>query len=476
MPTTTSDGTQQQPKWTEKYRGDLNTGGAGGQQQQQPPPNVKYFDFGRPDIKTTISAEDWATVEEIELKDKEIRAQALEEAQKKSYCRVDAMPFFTLRDGHRIPAIGLGTWKAERGKVRQAVHLALQAGYRHIDCASVYQNEDEVGDALHQAISRGYIPRSELFVCSKVWNSDHSAHKVREACLKSLKALKLEYFDLYLIHWPVTGSVGGTDVKPPVQETWQAMEELVKDGLVRSIGCSNFSIKKLSDIERYAVVKPSVCQVEIHPYHRNEALLQWCLGRGIHVTAFSPLGSPDSESIFPRKRPSVLLKDPVVAEIAESTGKNVGQVLIRWALQHGTSVIPKSTNPDRIAGNLDVLDWALPEDAYRRLSSLKFQQRMVNGAMWLNPKGPYVTMEDLWDEKEVDSSSEESEVEGAVGVKKSASKGQGEKQQEVEEEKLHQPVSSSSIPTKGKKGGWGNRLSSWMSGSASGGGSGGRKS
>jgi len=309
------------------------------------------------------------------------------------------VPYATLQSGYNIPLVGLGTWKAEKGQVRDAVYSALKAGYRHIDCASVYQNEDEVGDALHHVISRNLISRKDLFICSKVWNSDHGARKVRQACEASLKALKVDYLDLYLIHWPVTGNVG-SEVSPPIKETWQAMEGLVRDGLVRSIGVSNFSAAKLADILSYATVRPSVCQVEVHPYHRNDALIAFCKEHQIHVTAFSPLGSPDSESIFPRKVSAVLMQDPRVQRVAERTGKNVGQVLIRWALQHGTSVIPKSTNPSRIAGNLDVLDWELCQSDYDLLSGIAFQMRMVNGGMWLNPRGPYMTMDDLWDEPE----------------------------------------------------------------------------
>ncbi|PRW56478.1 aldo-keto reductase family 4 member C9-like [Chlorella sorokiniana] len=308
---------------------------------------------------------------------------------------------FPLRDGTRIPAVGLGTWKAAPGEVRQAVHVALQAGYRHIDCASVYQNEEEVGDALDHVLRNGLLPRSELYICSKVWNTDHSAARVRQACLKSLKALKLDYLDLYLIHWPVTGNVG-PEVKPSISETWQAMEGLVREGLVRSIGTSNFGAKKLADILSYAQIPPAVCQVEVHPYHRNDALLAFCAQHSIHVTAYAPLGSPDSASIFPRKKPLVLMEDATVKAVAARTGKNVGQVLVRWALRHGTSVIPKSTSPARIRGNLAVLDWELSPEDYAALSSLPFQQRMVNGAMWLNPKGPYRTMEELWDKPEAD--------------------------------------------------------------------------
>jgi alcohol dehydrogenase (NADP+) len=378
-----------QSQWYDKYKVDCSAQGA---------PNLMFFDFGG--VKE-ISAEDWAAAQEIERRELAARPAALLEAHKALYRRVENMPMITLRDETTMPAVGLGTWKAEKGQVRAAVHIALQAGYRHIDCASVYQNEDEVGDALDYALSRKLINRSELYICSKVWNNDHAPDRVRAACLRSIKALKLDYLDLFLIHWPVTGNVGNT-VTPSLKETWRALESLVKDGYVRSIGTSNFSAKKLAEIMEYAEILPSVCQVEIHPYHRNDALINWCKDNKIHVTAFSPLGSPDSESIFPRKVPAVLLKDPIVNEIAQKVDKNVGQVLVRWALQHGTSVIPKSTNPGRLRGNLDVFDWELSPKDYSRLSSFKFQQRMVNGAMWLNPRGPYKTMEDLWDEPELE--------------------------------------------------------------------------
>lgn len=397
-----------QPAWYDKYRVDY------GPSVSQAGCKITVFDFGS--VKQ-VPPEDWAAAQAAERRELAARPEALRKAEAAKYRRV-IMPHFTLRDGHRIPAVGLGTWKADKGQVRAAVHLALQAGYRHIDCASVYQNEDEVGEALHHALSRGFITRSELYICSKVWNNDHAPPRVRAACLRSLKALKLDYLDLYLIHWPVTGNVGD-NVQPSIRDTWRALEGLVREGLVRSIGVSNFSTKKLAEILSYAEIPPSVCQVEVHPYHRNDALIAWCKERGIHVTAFSPLGSPDSESIFPRRVPAVLMKDRVVLAVSKRVGRNVGQVLIRWALQHGTSVIPKSTNPDRIRGNLNVLDWELSEPDYRALTSLRFQQRMVNGALWLNPGGPYRTMEELWDEPEIDMDFEESEVpeESAIGEK-----------------------------------------------------------
>lgn len=178
-----------QPAWYDKYR--VPTG----LEDRQDGGKVVFYDFSS---LTEVSPEEWEAVLEAERRELAARPEALQKAERAKYQHVD-MPMYTLRDGTRMPAVGLGTWKAERGEVRAAVHVALQAGYRHIDCASVYQNEDEVGDALQYALSKGLVQRSELFICSKVWNNDHAPDKVRAACLRTLQHLKLDYLDLYLV-------------------------------------------------------------------------------------------------------------------------------------------------------------------------------------------------------------------------------------------------------------------------------------
>ncbi|CAD7701569.1 unnamed protein product [Ostreobium quekettii] len=333
-------------------------------------------------------------------------AEALELAKRREraargYRFVD-IPTARLNSGHEMPLVGLGTWKsAKGGEVGRAVEAALRCGYRHVDCASQYKNEEEVGAALSAVFAQGVVGRADVFVTSKLWNTDHGRDRAQLACKKTLNDLGLEFLDLYLVHHPVTGNTG-EELWPSMKETWEAMEALVDEGLVKSIGISNFSIKKTKEILSYCRVKPAVNQVEAHPHFRNDDLLKWCIENGIHVTAYSPLGSPDSAEILKRKVTPSLLGHDVVTNIAERLGKSPAQVLIRWALQHGTSVLPKSVHEDRIQANLDVLDWSIPEAEYQRLCSFHPQLRMLDGSYFTNPRGPYKRISDLWDDPEED--------------------------------------------------------------------------
>ena len=194
-----------------------------------------------------------------------------------------------LQSGATIPLLGLGTWKSKPGEVRAAVLYAVTcAGYRHIDCAAIYENEGEVGSALEEIFANWDIKREDLFITTKLWNSDHAAARVEPALRKCLKLLKLDYADAFLIHWPITGNRGDT-LQPPTRETWQAMEACQKLGLVRHIGVSNFSTVKLREIMSYATVPLSICQCESHPLWRNDEVVKFCEANRIHFTAFSPL-------------------------------------------------------------------------------------------------------------------------------------------------------------------------------------------
>lgn len=325
--------------------------------------------------------------------------------------------------GRRMPLIGLGTWKSKPGQVYEAVKAAIKCGYRHIDCASYYQNEAEVGRALREVLADGWVSREELFITSKLWNSDHGADRVLPALRRSLRDLQLDYLDLYLVHWPVSGSRGGAAVEPPLTETWRGMEAGVRQGLVRSIGVSNFGPSKLEALLQGAQEPLSVCQFEMHPYWRNEELLRWCQDRSIHCTAYSPLGSPDSAALLQRDEPAQvprLLEHPLVQQVAKAHGKSPAQCLVRWALERGCSVLPKSTNAERIRGNLQgAVDWRMTGDEFearpgrwvtiggcqwrllisavaQELSSMSHQQRQVDGRFWLDPSGPYRSLDDLW--------------------------------------------------------------------------------
>ena len=320
--------------------------------------------------------------------------------------RVAHQPFGSLPTGARIPLVGLGTWKStEPGAARRAAEEALRAGYLHVDCASVYENEAEIGDGMAEVFSTTKLCRRDVFVTSKLWNDAHAPGDVEPACRESIARLRCGYLDLYLMHWPVaSGNEKGTSsgsVDPPLLDTWRAMERLVDLGLVKHIGVSNFSVKKLRRLAERARHPVSACQVECHPYWRQDALLRFCAERDIHFTAYSPLGSPDSATMFRgRNEVPAVMQDPVVRAVAERTGRNVGQVLLRWALQTrpGCSVLPKSANAERLRGNLDVFDWSLDERDVRAIDAVAPRHRMVDGSFWLSKDGPYRTLEDLWDE------------------------------------------------------------------------------
>lgn len=256
-----------------------------------------------------------------------------------------------LHNGVRMPWLGLGVYKTQDGKeVEQAVKAAVEAGYRSIDTASLYHNERGVGKAI-QACN---IPREDLFITTKIWNSDQGYDSTLYAFEESLKKLGLEYLDLYLIHWPV---------KEKYKETWRAMEKLYKDGLVRAIGVSNFHVHHLEDLLTSARIVPMVNQVEFHPRLTQKTLLIFCKEKGIQLEAWSPLM---------RGR---LLDEPTLNNIARKHGKTPVQVILRWDLQHEVVTIPKSVHAERIVANADIFDFILSDEEMRQIDALNRNER-----------------------------------------------------------------------------------------------------
>ena len=318
------------------------------------------------------------------------------------------IPKRKLNTGATMPAIGLGTFGSDRvspAQVGEAVLGAAAFGYRHFDCASVYGNEDAVGLSLEQ-ILRGGVEREELWITSKLWNDKHSEDDVIVSCRKSLADLRVDYLDLYLVHWPFPNfhppgcdvTSRSADAKPYIHEnymkTWRKMEELVNLGLVRHIGTSNMTIPKLKPVLRDARIKPAVNEMELHPHFQQPELFQFVVEHGMLAIGYCPLGSPGRPERDRTPQDTAPTEDPVIATIGRRHGIHPAVVCIKWAVQRGQTPIPFSVNNYR-ANLAGVAGDPLSDEEMREIAAIDRNCRLIKGQVFLWKDCQ--TWEDLWD-------------------------------------------------------------------------------
>ncbi|MBA4849602.1 aldo/keto reductase [Emticicia sp. BO119] len=317
------------------------------------------------------------------------------------------MKYLQFSNGDLMPAIGLGTWKSTKGEIYQNIRTAIEIGYRHFDCAHIYGNEEEIGQAIADAIKNNEVKREDLWITSKLWNNRHRTQDVQPAIETSLKNLQIDYLDLYLVHWPVALVYGVNYPQKaddlislddlPLSKTWQAVIDLKEKGLAKHIGVSNFSIQKISQLRDEVGVLPEALQVELQPFHQQKPLVEFTRQNNIAITGFCPLGSADRPASRVSPNEPKLFENKTILNIAQEKGCSPAQVMLAWAVNRGTSVIPKSVNPTRLKENLEAADIVLSAGQMDRMSQLDKHYRYIKGDFWCLEGSDY-TLANLWDE------------------------------------------------------------------------------
>lgn len=315
------------------------------------------------------------------------------------------MKYLQFKNGDKIPALGLGTWKSKPGEVYEAVREAIRIGYTHFDCAHVYGNEAEIGQAFSDAFAASETSREKIFVTSKLWNNRHRTEQVKPALELTLKNLQLDYLDSYLIHWPVVLKdesmypQSAEDLvslkQTPLEDTWKGMIEAKEAGLTKHIGVSNFSPAKIKKVEEATGVRPEMNQVESHLFHQQNDLKAFCDENEILFTAYSPLGSADRPSNRISDNEPRLFDNAIIKQIATEVNASAAQVMLAWAVNRGTSVIPKSVNPERLKQNLAAADIVLSQNQMDELAKINKDYRYIKGDFWCIEGSDY-TLENLW--------------------------------------------------------------------------------
>ncbi|PKY29934.1 xylose reductase 2 [Rhizophagus irregularis] len=301
--------------------------------------------------------------------------------------------------GQPMPLVGVGMWKVPNDKATDLVVEAFKLGYRLVDCASDYGNEKEIGIGLKKAFDAGIVKREDIFVTSKLWNTNHARKHVRQAVERTLRDLQLDHLDLYLMHFPIALKYVDPEVRYPaewyydpnkkevipenipIQETWQAMEELVDAGLVKNIGISNCCAGLIIDLLRYARIKPSVLQIEHNPYLTQETLINYVKSQGMAVTGYSNFGNLSYVDLIPKAKTAPILFDqPIIKELASSKNKSPAQIVLKWCVQRQIAIVPKSNNHDRLAQNKLLFDFELTQEELHKISSLNINLRFNDPA------------------------------------------------------------------------------------------------
>lgn len=310
----------------------------------------------------------------------------------------------TSYDGTAIPKAGFGTWNLTETEINNSLSAAINIGYRHIDCAAIYMNESFIGNALTEIFQTGLITRDELFITSKLWNSEHHPENVRAALLKTLTDLKLEYLDLYLIHWPVAWTHNlnfpkkQADLIPlselPILDTWLELEKLKNEGLIRAIGVSNFNIPKLKNLLEAGNIRPCVNQIEHHPYLQQQQLLDYCQSNGIIITGYSPLGSPSTQK---GNKKIKLMDNPSILSLAKEYSSTPADILLRWASSKNIALIPKSATPERLKDNYFSLKKSLQAEHIQQIDKLNINLRYTDGKDWYQHGDSY-SSKSIWED------------------------------------------------------------------------------
>lgn len=265
----------------------------------------------------------------------------------------------TLSNGVGIPILGFGTYKMEDDEiVLNSVREAIKAGYRHIDTASFYKNEENVGNGIREGLKHTGLKKKDIFVTTKVWNTEQGYENTLNAFNNSLQRLNMDYVDLYLIHWPVTKDYADT-WQSRIKETWKAMEKLYKEGKIRAIGVSNFLVHHLEELMSNCEIKPMVNQIEFHPGHNQKETIKFCKKHEIVVEAWSPLGR------------GVILENEFLSEIAKRYNRTIAQICLRWIIQQGIVALPKSVTLERIKSNFEIFDFELSEEDMDKITNME---------------------------------------------------------------------------------------------------------